>query len=148
MKFIIQVRGYGKTYYERERRKKKMKDDIKEILDNMKEISSFEYTTDWFELNYEDTKILLEYITNLQNRITELEIENTILKDNNKNMQEEMIRTWEKASSLINSIHYDELHHYRVMRDIMDILKDKDEGFIQTYDKLEKYIKKELEKYE
>lgn len=81
-------------------------------------------------------------------KIKELEIENTILKDNNKNMQEEMIRTWEKASSLINSIHYDELHHYRVMRDIMDILKDKDEGFIQTYDKLEKYIKKELEKYE
>lgn len=81
-------------------------------------------------------------------KIKELEIENTILKDNNKNMQEEMIRTWEKALSLINSIHYDELHHYRVMRDIMDILKDKDEGFIQTYDKLEKYIKKELEKYE
>lgn len=81
-------------------------------------------------------------------KIKELEIENTILKDNNKNMQEEMIRTWEKASSLINSIHYDELHHYRVMRDIEEILKDKDEGFIQTYDKLEKYIKKELEKYE
>lgn len=81
-------------------------------------------------------------------KIKELEIENTILKDNNKNMQEEMIRTWEKASSLINSIHYDELHHYRVMRDIEGILKDKDEGFIQTYDKLEKYIKKELEKYE
>lgn len=81
-------------------------------------------------------------------KIKELEIENTILKDNNKNMQEEMIRTWEKTSSIINSIHYDELHHYRVMRDIIDILKDKDEGFIQTYDKLEKYIKKELEKYE
>lgn len=81
-------------------------------------------------------------------KIKELEIENTILKDNNKNMQEEMIRTWEKASSLINSIHYDELHHYRVMRDIEEILKDKDEGFIQTYDKLEKYIKKELERYE
>lgn len=50
-----------------------MNDEIKEILDNMKEISSFEYTTDWFELNFEDTKILLNYITNLQNRIKELE---------------------------------------------------------------------------
>lgn len=83
-----------------------------------------------------------------QLKIKELEIENRILKDNNKDMQEEMIRTWEKASSLINNIHYDELHHYRVMRDIEEILKNKDEGFIQTYDKLEKYIKKELEKYE
>lgn len=83
-----------------------------------------------------------------QLKIKELEIENMILKDNNKNMQEEMTRTWERTSDLINSIHYDELHHYKVMRDIMDILKDKDEGFIQTYDKLEEYIKKELEKYE
>ena len=83
-----------------------------------------------------------------QLKIKELEIENTILKDNNKNMQEEMIRTWENTTSIINSIHYDELHHYKVMRDIMHILKDEDEGFIQTYDKLEKYIKKELEKYE
>lgn len=81
-------------------------------------------------------------------KIKELEIENTILKDNNKNMQEEMVNTWERASLIISNIHYDKLHHYRVMRDIMDILKDKDEGFIQTYDKLEKYIKKELEKYE
>lgn len=81
-------------------------------------------------------------------KIKELEIENTILKENNNKMQEEMCRTWEKASSLINSIHYDELHHYRVMRDIEEILKNKDEGFIETYDKLEKYIKKEIEKYE
>ena len=40
-------------------------------------------------------------------------------------MQEEMCRTWENTSSLINSIHYDELHHYRVMRDIEEILKIK-----------------------
>lgn len=46
-----------------------MNKEIKEILDNMKEISSFEYTTDWFELNYEDTKILLDYITNLQEKL-------------------------------------------------------------------------------
>ena len=48
-----------------------MNNKIKEMLDNMKEISSFEYTTDWFELNYEDTKILLDYITNLQNQLEE-----------------------------------------------------------------------------
>ena len=56
-----------------------MTDEIKEILDNMKEISSFEYTTDWFELNYEDIKLLLDYITNLQQ---ELEEENERLKEN------------------------------------------------------------------
>ena len=83
-----------------------------------------------------------------QLKIKELEIENMILKDNNKNMQEEMCRTWERAAELVNSIYYDELHHYKVMRDIEEILKNKDEGFIETYDKLEKYIKKELEKYE
>ena len=83
-----------------------------------------------------------------EDMIFELQDENQTLKDNNKNMQEEMIRTWEKTISIINSIHYDELHHYKVMRDIMDILKDEDERFIQTYDKLEEYIKKELEKYE
>lgn len=81
-------------------------------------------------------------------KIKELEIENQILKDNNKDMQDEMIRTWERASLIISNIHYDELHHYKVMRDIEEILKNKDEGFIETYDKLEKYIKKEMEKYE
>lgn len=83
-----------------------------------------------------------------QLKIKELEIENTILKDNNKNMQEEMIRTWEKTISIINSIHYDELHHYKVMRDIKDILKEKEIGYIETYDKLDEYIEKELKEYE
>ena len=46
-----------------------MSNEIKEILNYMKEISSFEHTTDWFELNCEDTKILFNYITNLQDRI-------------------------------------------------------------------------------
>lgn len=66
MKFILQVRGYGKTYYEIERRKKKMNNEIKEILECMKEIADCTFTTDTFELNFEDTKILLDYITNLQ----------------------------------------------------------------------------------
>ena len=131
-----------------------MNDEIKEILDKLKE------TVDYPKLNYSSydksynetidnvamiksfaCKQLLDYITNLQK-------ENQILKDNNENMQEEMCRTGENTASLINSIHYDELHHYRVMRDIEEILKNKDEGYIETYDKLEEYIKKELEKYE
>ena len=112
-----------------------MNDEIREILD--------EYITDndWIVIATNVLKYLKDYITNLQN-------ENQILKDNNENMQEEMNRTWERTSNLIYNIHYDELHHYRVMRDIEEILKNKDEGFIETYDKLEKYIKKEIEKYE
>ena len=110
-----------------------MNDEIREILDYFRKYATIRENTMISEIE--------DYITNLQN-------ENQILKDNNKNMQDEMLRTWEKASSLVNSIHYDELHHYRVMRDIEEILKNKDEGFIETYDKLEKYIKKELEKYE
>ncbi len=107
-----------------------MNDEIREILT----ISGRYITND-------EKGLILDYITNLQN-------ENQILKDNNKNMQDEMLRTWEKASSLVNSIHYDELHHYKVMRDIEEILKNKDEGFIETYDKLEKYIREEIKKYE
>lgn len=110
-----------------------MNDEIKEILDYFRKYATI----------YENTMIseIEVYITNLQN-------ENQILKENNEKMQEEMCKTWERASNLINNIHYDELHHYKVMRDIEEILKNKDEGFIETYDKLEKYIKKEMEKYE
>ena len=82
------------------------------------------------------------------NNISSLQHENTILKENNQKMQEEMCRTWERTSDLINGIHYDALHHYKVMRDIEEILKNKDEGFIQTYDKLDEYIKEEMKKYE
>lgn len=116
MKFIMQTRGYGKTYYEKERRKKKMNEKLPEKLPELK--------------------------------IKELEIENKILEENNKRMQEEMCRTWEKASSLVNSIHYDELHHYKVMRDLKEILKDRETSYVETYDKLDEYIKKEMEKYE
>lgn len=80
--------------------------------------------------------------------VDEIYNENRILKDNNKNMQDEMLRTWERASNLISNIHYDELHHYKVMRNIMDILKNKEVGYMETCDILEKYIREELEKYE
>lgn len=43
-----------------------MNDEIKEILECMEEIADCTFTTDTFELNFEDTKILLDYITNLQ----------------------------------------------------------------------------------
>ena len=118
MKFILQSRGYGKTYYEIERRKKKMTkyEKINEKLPELK--------------------------------IKELEIENKILKENNERMQEEMCRTWERASSIISNIHYDNLSHYRVMRDLKEILKDSETSYIETYDKLDEYIEKELKEYE
>lgn len=109
MKFILHTRGYGKTYYEIERRKKKM-------------------------TKYE--------------KIKELEIENKILKENNERMQEEMCRTWERASLIISNIHYDKLSHYRVMRDLKEILKDRETSYVETYDKLDEYIEKELKEYE
>ena len=43
-----------------------MNEEIKEILECMEEIADCTFTTDTFELNFEDTKILLDYITNLQ----------------------------------------------------------------------------------
>lgn len=38
MKFILQTRGYGKTYYEIERRKKKMNNEIENRFDEITEI--------------------------------------------------------------------------------------------------------------
>lgn len=82
------------------------------------------------------------------NNISSLHHENKILKENNEKMQELMCRTWEKTSNLISSIYNDKLHYYRVMSDLEEILKDRETSYVETYDKLDEYIKKELEKYE
>jgi len=42
-----------------------MKNEIKEILEKMEDIS-YKYTTNWLELHYKDVKMLYDYITNLQ----------------------------------------------------------------------------------
>ena len=87
-------------------------------------------------------------MSNLELKVKELEIENKIFKENNEKMQEEMVKTWERASLIISNIHYDKLHYYRVMRDLKEILKDRETSYVETYDKLDEYIKEELEKYE
>ena len=126
MKFIVQVKGYGKIYYERERRKKKMKDEIKLWKEKTKGIFHItEYTRFW------------NYITNLQQ-------ENERLKENNQKMQEEMSKTWEK----LDKPHYSEIKHYKFLRDIKDIIRDREVGYMETCDTLETVINKELEKYE
>lgn len=127
MKFILQTRGYGKTYYERERRKKKMNEEVRLILNKgYREI-----------LSDDDIKIIIDYIE-------EIESENSILKVNNEKMQEEMCRTWEK----LDIPNYSEIKHYKFLRDIKDIIKDKTVGYMETCDILENVINKELEKYE
>lgn len=118
---------------------KEMLEEMKSILDTGKDINGIK--VDGCGFHGKGLKLLYDYIINLEN-------ENQILKDNNKNMQEEMLRTWERASNLINNIQHDELHHYKVLRDIKDILKEKETGYIETYDKLEEYIEKELKEYE
>lgn len=65
-----------------------MNDEIKEILDNIKNKYEDYYVQDIVSGN--DLKQLLDYITNLQQ-------ENERLKENNLDMQEEMARTWQKC---------------------------------------------------
>ena len=130
MKFILQTRGYGKTYYERERRKKKMNEEVRLILNKGYRES----------LSVDDIKIIIDYIE-------EIESENIVLKDNNRNMQDEMIRTWEKIDKVMKN-NYSEIKHYKFLRDIKDIIKDREVGYMETCDILESVINKELDKYE
>lgn len=91
-------------------------------------------------LSADDIKIIIDYIEELEN-------ENNIIKDNNRNMQDEMIRTWDKLDRVMKN-NYSEIKHYKFLRDIKDIIKDKEVGYMETCDILETVINKELEKYE
>lgn len=72
-------------------------------------------------------------------KIRDFKIE--VLKDNNIALQQELFKSWQEARLISIKL-------YKVLRDIKDILKEKEIGYIETYDKLEEYINKELEKYE
>lgn len=91
-------------------------------------------------LSVDEIKIIIDYVE-------EIEYENNILKDNNRNMQEEMNRTWEKLDKEMRN-NYSEIKHYKFLRDIKDIIKDKEVGYMETCDILETVINEELEKYE
>lgn len=91
-------------------------------------------------LSVDDIKIIIDYIE-------EIESENITLKDNNRNMQDEMIRTWDKLDKVMKN-NYSEIKHYKFLRDIKDIIRDKEVGYMETCDILETVINKELEKYE
>ena len=91
-------------------------------------------------LSVDDIKIIIDYIE-------EIESENITLKDNNRNMQDEMIRTWDKLDKVMKN-NYCEIKHYKFLRDIKDIIRDKEVGYVETCDILETVINKELEKYE
>lgn len=64
-----------------------------------------------------------------------------ILKDNNIALQQELFKSWQEPKLISIKL-------YKVLRDIQDILKEKEIGYIETYDKLEEYIEKELKEYE
>lgn len=64
-----------------------------------------------------------------------------ILKDNNVALQQELFKSWQETKLISIKL-------YKVLRDIKDILKEKEIGYIETYDKLDEYIEKELKEYE
>ena len=63
-----------------------MNNEIKEILEGMEEIADCTFTTDTFELNFEDTKQLLDYITKLQE---DIRIGQEIIADYKEELEEE-----------------------------------------------------------
>lgn len=91
-------------------------------------------------LSVDDIKIIIDYIEEIEN-------ENKVLKYNNSNMQDEMNRTWKKLDKEMRN-NYSEIKHYKFLRDIKDIIRDKEVGYMETCDILETVINKELEKYE
>lgn len=64
-----------------------------------------------------------------------------ILKDNNVALQKELFKSWQETKLISIKL-------YKVLRDIKDILKDRETSYIETYDKLDEYIEKELKEYE
>lgn len=64
-----------------------------------------------------------------------------ILQDNNKCLQEELFRSWVENKNI-------SMKNYKILRDIKEILKDKDKSFIDVYDEIEEYLEKELKEYE
>ena len=91
-------------------------------------------------LTCDETKIIVDYLEDIEN-------ENKILKHNNEAMQEEMNRSWEKLYEIAKNKD-SEIRHYKFLRDIKDIIRNKEVGFMETCDILELVINKELEKYE
>ena len=72
-----------------------MNKEIKEILDKIQNVVEHKEASynGLVETKAEDYKLLLDYITNLQQ-------ENEILHENNQDMQEEMARVWEEDERL------------------------------------------------
>lgn len=64
-----------------------------------------------------------------------------ILQDNNKCLQEELFKSWVENKNI-------SMKNYKILRDIKDILKDRDTSFMETYNKLDEYIERELKEYE
>ena len=85
-----------------------MKDEIKEILDKLKDKNWYEELDltgmKWIELEQKETKLLLDYITNLKQENEELKIE---------------------CSQLENIDYLEEINRERTLRKLNDEIKDK-----------------------
>ena len=64
-----------------------------------------------------------------------------ILQENNKCLQEELFKSWVENKNI-------SMRNYKILRDIKGILKDRDTSFMETYNKLDEYIERELKEYE
>lgn len=130
-----------------------MKDEIKEILEDIKDMNNYSNFIDsqyggknyYYLLEKKESKQLLDYITNLQeyyndntNKYEELLVKYSDLQENNQAMQEEMARTWKIADDYksridkaIEWIDYDNMENYfecpkKEMKDLLNILQGED----------------------
>ena len=94
-----------------------MKDEIKEILDKMNDLSWYEVKdttgTKWIELKLDDTDKLVHYITNLQSKTEKIE---KILNDKRAIMLQQMFS---------GNVDYEELL-FQIDEEIREVLKDSD----------------------
>ena len=118
-----------------------MNNEIKEILNYLKDdTKSFIICgVSYYKISDYKTKVLLDYITNLQN-------ENSRLKNNNQAMQEEMTKTWEKYDNLQKEINKltaestDWESKYYEMQDNFHVSNEEIKRLNNIIDELEKRI--------
>ena len=116
-----------------------MKDEIKEILDTLENKEC--YINDEMLIYFDDAKLLLDYITNLQeelystnqvvNELLDVKEENERLKEENKTLKDTLKLRTEIGSymkrKIDNAIEYCNLYTRLSAKDLLNILNGADE---------------------
>ena len=115
-----------------------MKDEIKELIDLLEYDVKKEF---YFEITPEDSKLLLDYITNLQNENMKYDQCLTELTDNYKDLQKELTNLQEENKILKEQ--QQELERYKNIIDELEKWLEEQRKYYKNYD-CQKEIKYEF----